>query len=269
MKTMLNFSNFAVFPLLLCSGLTAGATQVTVSNANTILINDSTNPPTIATPYASSLVVTGLSGSVIAKVTVQLFGLAHTFPDDIDMLLVGPQGQMAMILSNVGGDVRNSVTNINLSLDDDAANFLPLDSALVSGTFKPTKKLQTLTFAFPDPCPPGSAAAAAPLSIFNGTDPSGTWRLFVVDDAYPDAGVITGGWSLTITTIPLVLSITQEGADVVLSWTNAASGYTLQTTPSLLPPVTWTNAVPFPSQVQGQLMVTNPAEGKAFYRLAR
>jgi subtilisin-like proprotein convertase family protein len=271
MKIPFHTSRIPGLPVLLvCTALSAAATQVTVSNTNTIIINDSTNPPTLATPYPSTMVVTGLTGTVLTKVTVGLFGITHTFPDDIDILLVGPQGQMAMILSNVGGDVRNSVTNINLTLDDDAADYLPLDSTLVSGTFKPTKKLQTLTFSFPAPCPPGSAAAPAPLSIFNGTDPSGTWQLFVLDDAYPDAGVITGGWSLTLTTVPLVLSISDAGPNVVLSWTNAASGYNLQTTTDLTSPATWTNAVPGPVQVSGQYMVTNAASDKArFYRLAR
>ena len=51
--------------VLLCAmplGLRASA--VTLSNTNTIIINDSVNPPTVATPYPSSIVVTGLTGQV-------------------------------------------------------------------------------------------------------------------------------------------------------------------------------------------------------------
>ena len=36
--------------------------------------------------------------------------------------------------------------------------------------------------------------------MFDGTDPNGTWQLFVVDDEQGDKGAITGGWSLHITT---------------------------------------------------------------------
>src|SRR4030095_15354857 len=37
------------------------------------------------------------------------------------------------------------------------------------------------------------------LSIFNGTNPNGTWSLYIVDDAGGDIGQFAGGWTLTIT----------------------------------------------------------------------
>jgi len=37
------------------------------------------------------------------------------------------------------------------------------------------------------------------------------------------------------------LSITPSGGGMVLAWPVSTSGYTLQTTPSLTPPATWTN----------------------------
>src|SRR5258707_11652302 len=141
---------FAAFP----PGASASST---FASTNAIVINDTTNPPSIASPYPSTIAVSGLAGAEITKVTVQLFNLHHTFPDDIDILLVGPKGQEAMIMSNVGGETRSPITNINLSLDDDAPTALPFQPPLVSGTFKPTKRLETLTFDFPAPVPSGSA----------------------------------------------------------------------------------------------------------------
>ena len=48
---------------------------------------------------------------------------------------------------------------------------------------------------------PGSTDGdGSALSVFDGTDPNGTWKLYVVDDAADDTGAITGGWSLHITT---------------------------------------------------------------------
>ena len=37
------------------------------------------------------------------------------------------------------------------------------------------------------------------MSAFDGTDPNGTWNLFVVDDAAGDSGKISG-WTLDLTT---------------------------------------------------------------------
>ncbi len=253
--------------LLLLLPLSAVSATGTFSNPAGITINDSTNPPTIATPYPSSIIVTGLAGQVIAKVTVQLTDFSHTFPDDVDIVLVGPQGQNSVVLANIGGGSPGA-SNVTLVLDDDAASGLPLTGPLVSGTFKPTRRLADFDFSFPAPAPavPGPAA----LSVVNGSDPNGTWNLFIVDDANPDSGSISGGWSLTLTTTPAFLSIEQAGPDVVLSWSGAATNFTLQTTPNLSEPITWTNATPDPVLVSGRFMVTNSAaEPTRFYRLIK
>jgi subtilisin-like proprotein convertase family protein len=250
---------------LLALPAVAGAGTITFSNTNAIVINDSTNPPTIATPYGSPIVVTDLAGSVVTKLTVQLNNFAHTFPDDVDIVLVGPRGQNVVLMSNVGGG--HSVTNLTLTLDDAAASPLPLSGPLVSGTFQPTQRLN-FDFAFPAPAPASPSGPA--LTNFNGTEPDGTWNLFIVDDANPDAGIITGGWSLTLSTVPVILSITPADTNVLLSWTNAAPGYTLQMTTDLLNPAAWTNALPEPQEVSGQFMVTNAASANArFYRLMK
>jgi hypothetical protein len=75
-----------------------------------------------ASPYPSTITVAGLSGTV-TKVTVTLTNFSHTFPDDVDILLVGPTGANAIIMSDVGG--ATGVTNLTLTLDDAAATSLP------------------------------------------------------------------------------------------------------------------------------------------------
>ena len=52
-------------------------------------------------------------------------------------------------------------------------------------------------FPAPAPAPP----RATTLSAFNGQNPNGAWRLFVIDDAAGDSGQIAGGWSLTVTAV--------------------------------------------------------------------
>ncbi len=45
--------------------------------------------------------MTGLP-SRVTDVNVTLGGLTHTYPDDLDFLLVGPGGQQATIMSDAG-----------------------------------------------------------------------------------------------------------------------------------------------------------------------
>ncbi|HXI88430.1 MAG TPA: C25 family cysteine peptidase [Blastocatellia bacterium] len=187
----------------------AGTTQIkgapdsalssTFSNPAAITINDNA----AATPYPSTITVAGLSG-VINKVTVTLTNLNHTFPDDIDILLVGPTGQKAILMSDAGGTL--DLVNVTLTFDDAAASLLPDGGQIVSGTFKPTDFEAGDTFPAPAPAGPYPAA----LSGFNGTNPNGTWSLYVVDDAVGDLGNINGGWSLTIDSSVLVVTNTND-----------------------------------------------------------
>src|ERR1043166_4233753 len=193
---------FVALPVAGTAGL------VTLSNPASITINDSANPPTLAAPYGSSINVTGLVGQVVSKATVSLSGFTHQYPDDVDVLLVGPQGQTAMLMANVGGSMPGySVTNLTLTLDDDAVSPLPLEAPLTSGIFKPTKRLPYLMFDFPTPAPAGSSNAFASLSVFQAANPNGPWKLYVVDDTSTDSGSISVGWSLSLTTIQILLRI--------------------------------------------------------------
>ncbi|MFQ3582615.1 S8 family serine peptidase [Chloracidobacterium validum] len=148
-----------------------------------------------ATPYPSTITVSGVSGTV-SKVTVSINGYNHTFPDDVDVLLVGPGGQQCVLMSDAGGSA--DVVNVNLVFDDAAASLLPDATLITSGTYRPTNYGATDNFPAPGP---GSVTQATPaLSVFNGVDPNGVWNLYVVDDLGGDVGNFAGGWSLTIQT---------------------------------------------------------------------
>src|SRR5207253_9065236 len=87
-----------------------------------------------ATPYPSSISVSGVSGT-LTKVTASLVGLAHTYPSDFEILLVGPGGQTVLLMSDAGDGM--TITNVNLTFDDTASQLLPA-SQITSGTYKPT-----------------------------------------------------------------------------------------------------------------------------------
>ena len=157
-----------------------------------ITINDNA----IATPYPSSVNVSGMSG-VISKVVVTLKGLIHDFPADLDVLLVGPGGQKVMLMSDAGG---NSPISTDVSFDAAAAAAVPQSTAIATNsTYKPTD------YALGNPATDNFPGVSAPyptdLTVFNGTSPNGTWNLFVLDDGADDAGQLANGFTLTITTL--------------------------------------------------------------------
>jgi Proprotein convertase P-domain len=195
-RTLLLLTTMTI-ALLVASGVALAAT---FRNTDGITINDSliTSPPTIATPYPSEITVSGLSGTV-TDVNLKLGGLRHTEPPDIDVLLVGPSGANAIVMSDVGG--LDPVRKLHLLLDDEAASSLPGGSQLTDGTFQPTNVVSTGdpsgvdSFPLPAPTPSGGSA----LSVFDGTDPNGTWKLYVVDDSQVDSGRLRR-WALRIST---------------------------------------------------------------------
>lgn len=175
-------------------GATVSATS-SFSNPTSIIIpatgtGATTGAP--SNPYPATVSVSGISGTV-SKVTVDLFNFNHTFPGDVDVLLVGPGGQKLLLMSDVGGGT--DAVNANLTFDDAAA---AIGATVVSGTFRPTNI--GAGDLFPAPAPAGPHPDPQQLSVFNGLDPNGTWSLFVVDDAATDSGNINGGWRLNITT---------------------------------------------------------------------
>lgn len=146
----------------------------------------------VSSLYPSPIAVSGLTDPVL-KVTVTLNGLSHTYPDDVDVLLVGPTGASLIVLSDAGGST--DVVTADVTFDDSAAGPVPDGGPLVAGTYQPTNIGTGDTFAAPAPAP----SAATTLATFNGLDPNGTWNLYVVDDANIDGGSMTG-WGLTFTT---------------------------------------------------------------------
>jgi subtilisin-like proprotein convertase family protein len=148
-----------------------------------------------ASPYPSAITVGGFSNGVITDVDLLLLDVTHQIAEDLDILLSAPDGRRALVLSDVGDDIR--VTGIDLTLDDEAASAPPNDR-FVSGVFRPTDNSLPGSppdpFDAPAPTPDGSVA----LSTFDGGDPNGTWQLWVMDDTTGEVGSIRA-WALRIT----------------------------------------------------------------------
>jgi subtilisin-like proprotein convertase family protein len=253
--------------VLTVSSVVTGTQSFT--NATAITISTSFNAP--GTPYPSAINVSGLGGT-ISQVTVTLKGFTHTWPNDVDVLLVGPTGQKVMVMSDAGGGV--GVSGLNLTLSDGAAAALSQWAQLTSGTFKPTD--YEVGDVVPGPAPAGPYGAT--LSAFNGLAAGGTWSLYVSDDGAGDGGSFAGGWSLTITTTgpgpsgvfmgtaPRItaLEIDGEGGVVLSVSGEVGRSYALEGSPDLRQ---WTS-IGVQDNTTGLVVFREPAAGHAnrFYR---
>lgn len=171
-------------------------------------------PSERATPYPSTISVSGMSGTV-TDVNVTLNDLVSQFdPPDDDILLVGPDGKSVMLMSDACGDNdnENPITSaVTITFDDQAPAPLPADAPCSSGTFRPIDddddSGEFPAHGHPDDAFPGGPtppAGTLPLSTFNRSDPNGAWNLYMVDD-YPNdpnpngfATRIAGGWTLVV-----------------------------------------------------------------------
>ena len=178
------------------------------ANPTFITINDGNN----ASPYPSPVLVRGMVGG-ITSVAVSIFGLTHTNPEDVAIMLVSPSGVAKVVMNGVGGD--NNIAGVNLYISDSAAEFMPPTgpgTTLQSDSYKPTNTADTgasagITFPIPGasgvatPIPGQNFNAFKGLGTFNPNDLNGSWRLYVRDTVQNDFwGQISGGWALGITT---------------------------------------------------------------------
>ena len=182
--------------------LTVFSNPAPIVPADRVSNSAGTNPGLPPSNYPSPIVVAGLTGTV-SKVTVT-FAITSTFPDDLDVLLVGPTGAMSLVMSDAEGS--GDHTNVTYTFDQMAAATLPDNPTAVTptGTFQPSN---FLGFATPEPGGQDNFPMAGGLmsyptgfDIFNGTAPNGTWNLYVVDDQVIDTNSLPSGWSINITT---------------------------------------------------------------------
>jgi uncharacterized repeat protein (TIGR01451 family) len=212
--------------------LTAGSHTLSYSNTASITILDSTNAPTKASFYPSTINVPNTNGTV-AKATVTFVGLGHTYPDDIDALLVGPGAPApnTLLMAAVGGPF--GFNNVRLTFDD-AFPALPNEGSITTGTNRPTLGTAASEPSFyptfpaigvtpPPPAPPSGGQYPVSLSVFKGINPTGDWRLYLVDSTPLDNGVMSGGWMLNLT----IGASVEQAADLGIAISSAPAPATV------------------------------------------
>ena len=158
------------------------------ANLNPIVINDAAP----GSPYPAIISVSGFPTTGVSVAQVKLNGVAHTWGDDIDILLQSPTGQNVVLMSDVGGTV--AVPNATYTFDD-AGPAMAAGAANPTGTYHVTNNGATDNWAAPLPATFTQAAPA--LSLFGSVaNVNGDWKLFVMDDVGGDFGNISGGYSI-------------------------------------------------------------------------
>ncbi|WP_377320957.1 hypothetical protein ACFJIY_17915 [Pimelobacter simplex] len=177
---------------------TAGPAQAasgTFTNSAPIAVTDNGS-------VSSDVQVSGIGGR-ITDVDVVLNGLGHTRPNDLDIWLVSPGTNAVAVplMSDTCGGA--AISGRTLTFDDEVATTLPTGCA--TGTYRPTN------ISGGDTTPPGATTLSGTLSGFDGRNPAGTWRLYVMDDTATEVGTINGGVTLKITTGPAAITIPTAG----------------------------------------------------------
>ena len=186
-------------------------TVLAFPNTNAIVVPDpaAPHPPYPlesgpANPYPSVINVSAFTGT-LGRVSITLSNLSHSYPADVNVLIVAPGGAKALVMSQAGD--QETAAGVNLTFDDFASTPLPELGQLISGTYRPAAYGTPPTF--PPPAPSGPYSTA--LSVLNSVNPNGAWSLYVYDSGSGDRGVISNGWSLALTRISPVNHLADLG----------------------------------------------------------
>lgn len=145
--------------------VSGGSTQQSFTNHTNVTIR-SDAPSTVVSPIS----LTGLSGT-IQDVDVKV-NLYHTWDSDLKITLIAPDGTRILLFNRHGGS-RDNI--LNTTFDDSANIAIASGSAPFTGTFRPTQL----------------------LSLLNGMNPNGVWKL-EVQDVYRRDGGYLDNWTLSL-----------------------------------------------------------------------
>ncbi len=183
-----------------CGSLSASAGAVVFSHQGVV----SAQPGFAASPYPATISVSGLSGP-ITDLNVDVGLMYAPEGDGVAMLLQAPGGRSLVLLDGGPSEIIFS----GIVFDDSAPSQVPLDADLASTglgefQFKPTDYYADDDFPAPGPGTdygnpgPDLGGSATLASVFNGTDPNGTWKLFLFNFGSTNEATISGNVELEL-----------------------------------------------------------------------
>ena len=146
----------------------------------------------IAAPYPVTRTV-DMGDTVITDLNVEIDGIFHESPDDLDLLLVGPTGETVVLMSDACGT--SDVAAYGWAWNDEALSGMPDGGdtdVCNTRTWRPTNHEAGEPWPAPAPIGPHGTNLAA----FDLTSPNGEWRLFAQDDSPGGIGYFTSEFVL-------------------------------------------------------------------------
>jgi subtilisin-like proprotein convertase family protein len=171
----------------------ASAASGTFDNPTPIVIPDKG----VASPYPSVIHVPPMPG-LVTEVTVTLRGFTHSAPGDVDILLVSPDGDASVVMSDACG---LGIQNYSFVFTKNATASMPGGPpSICDGLFyRPTDYSPAIADdVWPD-APPG--IHFSDFNEFIAGKPTGDWKLYVLDDTAGSSGKINLGWALSVETV--------------------------------------------------------------------
>ncbi len=179
-----------------------------------------------ASQYPLTTEIAGLDG-VIEDLDVTVPQVRHGDAGQLVLMLVGPGGQRLLLKGGeCGGAAARGET---WTFNDEAPGPLPAAGSCPSGSYRVS---DTASSALPAPAPDAGGDHA--LSVFDGADPNGAWRLYAADvEPLKQSGLLGGPVELKIKRrpaaaahlAPTALTLAEGASDrVVVTREASASG---------------------------------------------
>jgi subtilisin-like proprotein convertase family protein len=202
-----------ILTLVAAGMMWAGAATAQTQSTNFTFSTGATIPDNEPSGLALAYSLSGIVGT-ISDVTVSL-SISGGYNGDLYAYLAGPNGGFTVLLNRVGvgtGAGQSTYgyadTGFNVTLDDTALNNIQyyqsaspaptITGGVLQGTWQPDGvniDPQSAPSAFT------AGSPSTPLSSFIGTDPNGTWTLFLADLAAGNESVV-GPITVDVTTVP-------------------------------------------------------------------
>jgi Carboxypeptidase regulatory-like domain/Calx-beta domain len=214
------------FPLVLSNPVNASFGMntpilATINDAASQFVNSDLLGVPISGDASGTDIVVTTSATTINTIRVTLFDVSHISASALDVLLVGPQGQKFILMADAGGPTGLD-DPVTLTFSDAAGQVVPQNSIIETGSYEPTSWEPGQT-SFTSPAPAGpytepGSTVGGPVtlaSVFDGTNPNGTWSLYVRDDlgAFQPMGIngqLQGGWGIQFV-VPTAAGVSVEG----------------------------------------------------------